>query len=415
MPRRFTEDTSYILLRFVNDTLGSYDMFRNTIAILSKEERAAKRHRDKSAETVKSYLEQHPEKNGKVRLSREEFREFHRLLDARSKAIMMHVRSQNNHSNFRKAIFITLFSRYDAFILDLIRDIYKEDELLATSDRTLRYADIQTSDRRSFKAVRQRFVDEEIERLRDRRTGQLDFIREHSVCPRKLTQRLIPQLVEASERRNILVHHDGRVTHQYRSNLALYGIGDAPKHGVKLTVSEKYMERSVACVLSVAIETTLNLVKKSQREALGVEMVEDQFGILLDSGQYNLILSIADSIYSSEGLSSELRNALLINIALAHKELGAPRNMANAIKKLSRIKGTHIKVAKACLLDDYSGAIKLLDAAGDKELASLTEAMKDPANPVFHSLLDSDEYKEYMSQRAALNQGENGVVVKQDK
>jgi hypothetical protein len=114
-----------------------------------------------------------------------------------------------------RSLFVSLVSQFDAYLGRLIRQLFKiKPEILTTSANTLTFA--QLTEFGSIENAREYIIDKEIESvLRKSHSEQFDWLENKFGLPLRSNLPAWTLFIEITERRNLFVHTNGLVSHQY--------------------------------------------------------------------------------------------------------------------------------------------------------------------------------------------------------
>ena len=124
-----------------------------------------------------------------------------------------------------RSMLVALVSQYDAFLGRLLKLIFRaRPELLNSSDKSFSYS--QVSSFSSIDEIRDHVINKEIEGiLRNSHADQMKYMQTKFGLPLTEGLSIWPAFIELTERRNLFVHADGIVSHQYRRLPPLRGSG----------------------------------------------------------------------------------------------------------------------------------------------------------------------------------------------
>src|ERR1035437_1675361 len=169
-------------------------------------------------------------------------REFHHLNEARELLPPMFL--------------VALVSQFDAHIGRLIRFIYTaHDEKMRSSKRRIEYSTLENLS--TIQEAKDYLIERQIESvLRKSHSIQFEWMEKLLGC--KLTHNLDawPHFVELTERRNLFVHCDGVVSHQYLNVCKKHSspIDPDTKVGSRLECPQKYFDRAYRTLYEIGIK-----------------------------------------------------------------------------------------------------------------------------------------------------------------
>ncbi len=157
-----------------------------------------------------------------------------------------------------KNIVVAFVSIYDAFLADIIEGIYKlRPELLTTCEKELSFSDVLKYN--SIDEIKERVIEKEVESvLRESHIKQFDWISKKINL--KLTEDLpnFKYFIEITERRNLFVHTNGKVSRQYLSivteNGGLADSANEIKLGDTLEASPEYVIHCYKILFEIGVK-----------------------------------------------------------------------------------------------------------------------------------------------------------------
>ncbi len=173
------------------------------------------------------------------------------------------LRSQHSTEILAKSLFTQLFAEFDAYIGELLKVIYlKNDKLLKGISREISLSDLLEFE--DLNAVKLSMLDKEIETFR-----RDSYIEQFSTLEKKFNLSLRkfsewPQLVELSQRRNILTHNGGMVSDQYLvvCDREGHAFPSRPKIGDPLGVTFEYFLSAARLLSKVGLMLAYTLWSK---------------------------------------------------------------------------------------------------------------------------------------------------------
>lgn len=302
---RFTED-----IECLDATLP---LFMHLLSLLGKD----------AGEKLSKYINEHAvsrRKNGeKVYILKvEDVREYDRLK-----------RSSTHFSNSSRLIprhFITsLISQYDSFLSKIIRFIFTvKPEILNASEKSLMYTDlIQFKD---IASAREFIIEKEIEGIiRKSHAEQFEWLRNKMQKPFNKNLESWPIFVEVTERRNLFVHCDGKVSAQYLSICKEHHCKINPdiKIGDELHVPAEYAKEASQCIFEIGVKLSQVIWRKlcpSEVDRADKNIIRITFN-LIDKGQHHIAINLLDFFTDPtiKHSSESYRLMMILNKAQAYK------------------------------------------------------------------------------------------------
>ena len=279
--------------------------------------------------------------------------------------------------NLPRSTLVSLVSHFDAYVGRIIRTIYlRKPELLNTSDRKLSFEELTRFD--TVAAVREFIIEKEVESvLRSSHVEQFKWMERIYSTPLTEGLDVWPAFVELTERRNLFVHTDGRVSSQYLAVCKKFGC-DIPdeakenKEEASLGVPQEYFESANNCAYEIGVKLGHVLWRKifpDERYAADQHLIGTTYELLV-SEKYKLATKILDFACNTlKTHSTEVfKLMLIVNRALAYKWSGNEKSAKHAMKGVDWLaKSDEFKLANAVINDDWNSAVKFMHRIGDTE------------------------------------------------
>lgn len=252
----------------------------------------------------------------------------------------------------RKNSLITLMSTFETLVSNLIQEFYnKFPNALPSDNKTLSLSEIK--DLGSIEEAEKFLIDSEIDSvLRGDIVNQINYF----VKPIKLNLKAIniyqEELVEASQRRNILVHNDGIVNRHYLKKAPKKLIDKELKEGTKLKIDSTYLINKIELIHVVGIILIQECFRKWEPKEIHtlndllLEIIYDE----LKEENYSFVEKLSKYINTIDLKNDKDRRLLIINHCIALKE-------QNKIEELNEILE---KDDWTCVSDDFNLALAAL-------------------------------------------------------
>lgn len=239
-----------------------------------------------------------------------------------------------------ESFLVTLISQFDTFVGALVRAVLIErPQVLNASDRVLTFAQLQSF--ASMDDARTHLMDKEIDQLlRKSHSEQIDWFEKRIGKDKApFSERLgkWPAFVEATERRNIIVHVDAQVSPQYLEVCNSVGVSLPPsvvvgtRLDINLTYYKSAYEATVEVGLRLGIILWLQFRPQDGLLALATlnEVVldyinENKFALARDICEFGCSLVMK---YGNEGA----RKMLVLNLGQCHKWLNDEARMREVL------------------------------------------------------------------------------------
>lgn len=266
---------------------------------------------------------------------------------------------------------VSLVSQFDSFLGSLIRTMfYIKPELLNSSEKSLTFANLvqyqNISDAREF------IIEKEVESvLRESHSAQFKWLEDKIGAPLRKDLPIWSTFIELTERRNLYVHNDGIVNHQYINICKQCGVSlpATIKPGDVLPVDLSYFQDAFRCVFELGIKLSQVVWRRltpKNLEGADQNILEISFE-LIHNGEYTLAKKILDfcdkyvNTYSSE----DIKLRLVINRAQTYKWLGDESKCREIINSRDWSACKDIfRLVRHVLLDEFEQAASVMDDLG---------------------------------------------------
>ncbi|QTL34686.1 hypothetical protein [Pseudoalteromonas viridis] len=318
-----------------------------------------------------------------------------------SKCYLEVVRSFERLSNsnvpetIKKALFLNLFSSFDAFIGDLISCLFNSNpELYKGLGKQICVSDILSFE--NFDELKEKVLSDEIETIRRK-----SYVEQFSDLERLFAIPLTkfknwPDFVELSQRRNLLMHCNGVVSEQYLRVCKRegYNFKKEVTIGQELTLGTEYMEMSFDLMVEVAVKLGQTLWRKAQPSELeqADDHLSDTIYDYLHEKEYKKAICLGEFSMSLPKVSSDLMSKInIINLVIAYKMSGENEKSQSVLKSIDWTASINdFKLASAVLSDDFDSAKELmLKIKGDGEM--ITESSYHNF-PLFSEFRESEQF-----------------------
>lgn len=240
----------------------------------------------------------------------------------------------NQHDNFDNAcrllprqFVISLVAQYDSFLSHVIRFIFNVcPNVLNASDKNISYSDlIKFPD---MATAQEYVIEKEVEDvIRASHAEHFNWLEKKLNRPLRKGLDCWPTFIELTERRNLFVHTDGRVSSQYINVCRNNGVSvDIDiRVGDVLKVSEEYFVKAYECIFEIGVKLAhvvwRCLCKDGDQNIECDDSINTIAYEVIDNGQYTLAINLL-SFFSDKTMKHPdevLRLMMLINLAQAHK------------------------------------------------------------------------------------------------
>jgi hypothetical protein len=298
----------------------------------------------------------------------------------------------------KRNFLVSLVSQFDTYIGDMIKAIFLvRPELLNSSEKQITFSDLLKFG--DVDTAKEFIVEKEIESvLRESYTEQFKWFE------RKLNIQLRKDLpiwkvfIEITQRRNVFVHNDGKVSNQYlnvckENEVALPSV---VKIGKELDIDISYFENAFKALFEIGVK--LNQVLR--RSLLPNEIENADYSFLnisfelIQSRQYDLAKELYDfgDKHIKKFSTEDLRLRVLLNRAQTYKWLGQEDECAKIIKSVDwTATGDVFKMGSNILLENYVAATECMKSIGCNDKIIGKTNYKDW--PIFRKFRQTDEFK----------------------
>lgn len=294
------------------------------------------------------------------------------MYDFIKEVIRLKTSLRSNHSNvLTKSLFLNLFSILDAFTGELLNHIYrKKTELLYNSNKQYNVKEILKAKSKDDLLIH--IIEDEIDSIR-----RESYIKQFENMEKRFGIKLKEfdswsNFVEISQRRNIIMHCDGKVTSQYISICKENNVKNIPEIGKTLKIDKEYLIYSIETIEEVIIKLGQTIWRKQFNDEIDIankHIINFGFDMLiLDKFKVaELISSYGLSIKSNQITCDSDRKLILINYCIALKHLNKNDEITKVLDKEDFSScSSEFKLAKEILIDNFVEAIRLMKLVGCK-------------------------------------------------
>jgi hypothetical protein len=267
----------------------------------------------------------------------------------------------------KRSTVITLVGQFDSYVGNLARAVlYEKSQIIDASERPITFADLVSFN--TIAEARESMVDKEIDSLlRGSHQTQLEWFE------KKLKIKLIEHcsswntFIELTERRNLFVHTDGKVSRQYLKNCQSIAAinGEEILLGDVLGVSKDYVSEAHEALIEVGVKCGMMLwrkVKEADSDEAKALLAKIVFSLLTE-GKYDLARRLLEFALSpfSKGLNNHDRKTTVINLAQAHKWLGDETKVKEILDTEDWSGSDEIfQLARCVLFDRFEEAVAVM-------------------------------------------------------
>ncbi len=288
------------------------------------------------------------------------------------KHLFRRVASTNVASRYLpESLFVSLVSRFDAFIGGVIRIVLiQRTSLLEASQKPLAFSELFAL--KDLNEARELLIEREIESvLRKSHRDHLAWFDNKIGTDFLTTLPCLPAFIELTERRNLFSHCDGIVSRQYLSNCReANALEQQINVGVKLEVSKSYYSAACDCLIEIGVRIAHGVWRKLKKENM-VDADKALFCACFDLLEYS-IFSLAHQLleYAHElkkHSSEQQRLMFRINLAQAKKWLGRETECRSLLEGQDwSATSRDFRMCVAVLREDYEQAVAIMKQIGDE-------------------------------------------------
>lgn len=372
----------------LNSQMDSFPIIINTLAANVK----ASANRFNKFISDKKVKKEEDEESKEVlyKVPMESGKEFERVQDDLSHSI-------NVYSLIPKNTVVAMVSLYDAFLADLIECAYIiKPELLNACEKEFSFSDIMGFE--SLEKLKQHIIEKDVESIiRESHIKQFDLLSKKFNI--ELTKDLpsFNDFIEITERRNLFVHTNGKVSSQYLKICKERPFDHKDKDvqiGEVLFANHVYVEHCYKTLFEIGVKLGQVIWRKLENDLEEADDSLIRIGYdLLKSKKYQLACIILDFSCKPyvKHFNKECEYIFCVNRALAYYLQDEKEKCKEIIEGIDW-SGTDLKfrMANKVLLEEYEDAIEIMKSIGknDEMLYAYSEW------PLFNNFRKTDQFKD---------------------
>ncbi|MCB0489400.1 MAG: hypothetical protein KDC99_13050 [Cyclobacteriaceae bacterium] len=272
----------------------------------------------------------------------------------------------------KRNFLVSLVSQFDTYISDLIKGVFEvRPEIINSSEKQLTFSELSKfSDIREAKDF---IIEKEIETvLRESYTEQFKWFEKKLNIQLRKDLPIWQTFIEVTQRRNLFVHNDGRVSSQYLSVCRENNVQlpDGLKLGDELLIGFKYFDLAFKCFFELGVKLNQvirrNLVPDELEDA-DTSFLNISFE-LIDNRQYDLAKILYDfsDKYIHKYSTEDLKLRILVNRAQTYKWLDQNEECKKIVNSVDwSAKGDIFRLVSKVLLDDFEDAAQIMRIIGN--------------------------------------------------
>ena len=279
-----------------------------------------------------------------------------------------------------RASIVSLVSQYDAFMSALVRSLFEaQPGLVKCSKKTFDASDLLAFS--SIDELKRAIIDEEIEDLlRESHHEQFAWLERRFDLKTLRAFDSWPEFVEITQRRNLFVHTDGKVSKQYLAICAEQGskVRSGLAVGDQLDADTSYVRSAADTLVETAVKLTQVLWRKTmpdQLEPADKSLIRITYN-LLERKRYKLAIKLLDfGLDTIKRFSAtEHRLRILVNRANAYRLSGNKEKCASLVSTEDwSACDRPFRLAAHLLTDDMSAALDTMKQIGSDGSPSKTD------------------------------------------
>lgn len=312
---------------------------------------------------------------------------------------------------------VAIVSEYDAFIGDLIREIYKnKPEKVNSLEKEFTFKEIIEFG--SMESIKDFVIEKDIETtLRKSHLEQLNALERKFTIDLTKDLSLLPDFIEITERRNLFVHCKGIVSSQYIKNCSENSVKlNDVNIGNRLYATNSYIFHAIDVFSELAIKLThvlWNKVFKEDSEKIG-DSIHDISYELLSRKKYALLNSLSPLFLSKPfgSIGEGTRRALLVNHCIALIERGQKEISDKLLDSYDWSASSPIlQMAERILKEDYKRSAVYM-----KQAYQMDVLKKEHIDqwPLFMHFKNSDEFKSLYDELFGKDETINVTISEED-
>lgn len=299
----------------------------------------------------------------------------------------------------KRNFLVSLISQYDTYVADMIRAIFEvRPEIINNSEKQLTFSELNKFS--TIFEAKEYIIDKEIETvLRESYTEQFKWFEKKLSISLRKDLPIWETFIEISQRRNLFVHNDGKISSQYLSVCKENSVqlDDKLKLGDELEIGFRYFDKAFKCLFELGVK--LNQVIRRNLLPTEIEKADHSFlnisFELLQNRQYDLAKILYDfsDKYIKKYSNEDLRLRILLNRAQTYKWLGKDKECNDIINGTDwTATGDLFKLVSVVLTDKFEEASIIMKNIGNNENIIDKTFYKDW--PVFSKFRQTEIFKE---------------------
>jgi hypothetical protein len=298
-----------------------------------------------------------------------------------------------------QSLLISLVSQFDNLVAGLVRSVYQvKPEKINASESVIKYSELKNFT--SIENVIDKFIDDKIESiLRESHDDQFTELEKLFDVKTLKAMDCWADFIEITQRRNLLVHCDGKVSQQYIKKCSDAGCKCLDKKGEKLDVDEDYFNKAFGVLYSVGVKLSQVMLRKfhTSEEVTQIDTIlNDIIYELISEGKYYIAIDLSE-FATKEATHANQNDKLffVLNKAQAYKWTKQHEKCKETLDKEDwSTTNDDFKLPYYVLNDDFDKAItsmKKLHQYGESEIYSQNSYKE---WPIFSEIRKNAKFKE---------------------
>ncbi len=289
---------------------------------------------------------------------------------------------------------IMLITRFEEFIADFIRVLYKKFPQKYLDKQTITFSEI---DKKGVSDIKEKIIEREIERImRESYTEWFDLFKEHNMCFDNCSGEY-EQLRELYARRNVIVHNSGNVNDSYIKNVP----GTSYKVGERLYADEEYINLAFNSVKTMIFCIMIEGIRiEKENRSIYIDNIFNFAFIELMQKNYSVCKTVCSSLKNNKLIDEKTKHMAKVNCWISQIAIDGLDKVKKEIEDfdvsaLDRI----FLIAKLLLLQKNSKATPFIEELYQKNDLPFSAIEQ---WPLFMGYRDSDEYNKFKSSHPEL-------------
>jgi len=297
-----------------------------------------------------------------------------------------------------QSLLISLVSQFDNLVAGLVRSVYQiKPEKINSSESAIKYSELKNFS--SIESVIDKFIDHKIESiLRESHDDQFAELEKLFDVRTLRDMDTWADFIEITQRRNLLVHCNGKVSQQYIKKCSDAGCKCLANKGENLNVDEDYFNKAFGVLYSVGVKLSQVMLRKFHltEEITQIDTIlNDIIYELILEGKYKIAIDLSEfATKEAKHINQNDKLFFVLNKAQAYKWNNQPDKCRETLEKEDwTTTNDEFKLPYYTLNDDFDKAIasmKRLHQYGESEIYN-SNSYKDW--PIFSEIKKNKKFK----------------------